>query len=237
MTRGSPAVSEGVGAPRRLVREHAIRRLDAVGDGLGVAILGFDGENERKLAEAATAAVLAASFSLPEFKAKPTPPRIRSLRLLALAERVDLDRTIAEARGNNLARWLTALPPNVLDARNYADALKQLAAEKGWQYKRYSTKELEKIGAGAFLAVAQGNDNDSASIVRLRYRPGKATVKPDLSLVGPADREQVESVRDLEVGQRDMGDASFDYEGLIFRWFDRWLKDQPEWWESLWPTQ
>ena len=32
-------------------------------------------------------------------------------------------------------------------------------------------KELEKLGAGAFLAVAQGNDDDSASIVRLRYLP------------------------------------------------------------------
>ncbi len=151
---------------------------------LGVAILGFDAENERNLAEAAAAAALAASFNLPEFKEKPSPPRIRSLRLLALAERVDLDRTVAEARGNNLARWLTALPPNILDAKNYADALKQLAAEKGWQYKRYSTKELEKLGAGAFLAVAQGNDNDSASIVRLRYRPGKASARPELSLVG-----------------------------------------------------
>jgi leucyl aminopeptidase len=151
---------------------------------LGIAILGFDAGNERDLAEAAVAAALAASFNLPEFKAKPTPPQIRSLRLLALTERVDLDRTFAEARGNNLARWLTALPPNVLDANSYADALKQLAAEQGWQYKRYSVKELEKMGAGAFLAVAQGNDNDSASIVRLRYRPDKASAKPDLSLVG-----------------------------------------------------
>ena len=35
-----------------------------------------------------------------------------------------------------------------------------------------------------FLAVAQGNDNDSAGIVRLRYRPGKKNAKADLSLVG-----------------------------------------------------
>ena len=32
-----------------------------------------------------------------------------------------------------------------------AEALKQLASEQGWQYKRHSTKELEKMGAGAFL--------------------------------------------------------------------------------------
>jgi putative CocE/NonD family hydrolase len=29
---------------------------------------------------------------------------------------------------------------------------------------------------------------------------------------------------ELEVGEREMGDASFDYEGLIFSWFDAWLK-------------
>jgi leucyl aminopeptidase len=40
------------------------------------------------------------------------------------------------------------------------------------------------MGAGAFLAVAQGNDDDSASIVRLRYRPDPASDRADLSLVG-----------------------------------------------------
>ena len=29
------------------------------------------------------------------------------------------------------------------------------------------------------------------------------------------------------VGERDMGDARYDYEGLIVKWFDHWLKDEP----------
>lgn len=29
------------------------------------------------------------------------------------------------------------------------------------------------------------------------------------------------------VGERNMGDARFDYEGLVYGWFDRWLKDAP----------
>ncbi|MEM7356099.1 MAG: CocE/NonD family hydrolase [Acidobacteriota bacterium] len=34
---------------------------------------------------------------------------------------------------------------------------------------------------------------------------------------------------DLKVGERKMGNANFDYEGLIYRWFDTWLKtDQPD---------
>ena len=95
-----------------------------------------------------------------------------------------MSRVVAEAHGNNLARWLTALPPNKLDAVNYGEMVKGLAKERGWGFKQYKTKELEKMGAGAFLAVAQGNDNDSASIVRLRYRPGAANAGPELALIG-----------------------------------------------------
>ncbi|MEE8526317.1 MAG: CocE/NonD family hydrolase, partial [Thermoanaerobaculia bacterium] len=31
---------------------------------------------------------------------------------------------------------------------------------------------------------------------------------------------------DLKVGDREMGNANFDYEGLIYRWFDKWLKGE-----------
>lgn len=165
------------------------RKLVAAASGekagcLGIAVLGFDAVTEEALCKAAVAAGLAASFKLPEFRNKPSPPAIRSLRIVGAAQKYDLSRTIAEAKGNNLARWLTAMPPNILDAVKYGATLKELAAGHGWQYKRYSVKDLEKLGAGAFLAVAQGNDDDSASIVRLRYRPGKASASPTLSLVG-----------------------------------------------------
>lgn len=151
---------------------------------LGILVVGFDGAEQHALCKAAVAAALAAGFNLPEFKSKASPARIRSIRILGLDQKINLSRTIAEARGNNLARWLTALPPNKLNAVNYAVMLKDLAKEHGWQYKRYSSKDLQKLGAGAFLAVAQGNDDDSASIVRLRYRPLQSNVAPALSLVG-----------------------------------------------------
>ncbi len=108
----------------------------------------------------------------------------KPIRLLGIAEKIDTSRAEAEAKGNNLARWLTTQPPNFLDAVGYAGLARNMAKEHGWQFKRFGTKELEKLGCGAFLAVAQGNDNDSASIVRLRYRPGSKTAKADLSLVG-----------------------------------------------------
>lgn len=151
---------------------------------LGIAVLGFDDEAAAAIVENVVSAALAAAFRLPAFKSDPPHEKIRSIRIVGLAEKLDLDRVRAEANGNNLARWLTAMPPNKLDAAGYADLLRVLAKEHGWKYKRYSVKELEKMGAGAFLAVAQGNDDDSASIVRLSYRSGAQSAKADLSLVG-----------------------------------------------------
>lgn len=151
---------------------------------LGICAIGFDAATQAGLIESALAAALAAGFKLPAYKSKPVPDTIRSIRLLGIDEKLDTSRVEAEAKGNNLARWLTTLPPNFLDANNYADLARSMAKENGWQFKRFGVKELEKLGCGAFLAVAQGNDNDSANIVRLRYRPGARDAAADLSLVG-----------------------------------------------------
>ncbi len=151
---------------------------------LAICALGFDEHSAAAIARDVMSAALAAAFTLPAYRSKASKPAIRSIRLLGLAETLDLSRVTAEASGNNLARWLTAMPPNKLDAANYADIVRDLAADHGWQFKRFGTKALDNLGAGAFLAVAQGNQNDSASIVRLRYRPGSTDTNADLSLVG-----------------------------------------------------
>ncbi len=151
---------------------------------LGIAVLGFEPELQVVLVQNLVAATLAAGFQLPAFKSDPPPPKISSIRVIGLNNKIDLGRVRAEANGNNLARWLTALPPNKLNAVGYTDMLRELAKDRGWSYKRFATRDLEKLGAGAFLAVAQGNDNDSAAIIRLRYRPGAKNAKGDLSLVG-----------------------------------------------------
>jgi leucyl aminopeptidase len=151
---------------------------------LGICAVGFDDGTQKTIVGNVLAAALAAAFSLPSFKNKRAPAKISSIRLLGLGEKLDTDRIEAEARGNNLARWLTTLPPNFLDAVGYAELVRQMAKDNGWQYKRFRSKDLDLLGCGAFLAVAQGNDNDSASIIRLRYRPKAKSAKPDLSLVG-----------------------------------------------------
>ncbi len=151
---------------------------------VGIWVAGFGDEDEARLVENVAAAALAASFVLATFKEETPPAPLRSIKVIGLSQRLDLTRTQAEAEGNNLARWLTALPANKLDATEYATLLKHIAGENGWQYTRYSVSDLKKKGAGAFLAVAQGNADDSACIIRLRYRPGAKSAKPTLSLVG-----------------------------------------------------
>ena len=85
---------------------------------IGIWVLGFDAETQATIVARVTAAALAAAYSLPAFKSKPPPAKIKSIKLVGLDERTDLSREQAEAEGNNLARWLTALPPNKLDANN-----------------------------------------------------------------------------------------------------------------------
>jgi leucyl aminopeptidase len=89
----------------------------------------------------------------------------------------------AQALGNDIARWLTALPPNILTAATYRDVATALGKAHSMTAEFLGEKKLEKLGAGAFLAVSQGNEQRDAGILRLKYRPGKET-KPELALVG-----------------------------------------------------
>ena len=151
---------------------------------LGIRVLGFEDDIAEKLVLQLMTAALAAGFSLAEYKSKAKPPRLQSIRVVGLEKRLDLRRIEAEANGNNLARWLTAMPPNKLDAPAYIAFLRELAKDRGWQFRKYGVGELRKMGAGAFLAVAQGNPDESAAIVRLQYRPDAKAAPPSLSLVG-----------------------------------------------------
>ena len=151
---------------------------------IGIWVLGFNTETQASIVARVTAAALAAAYSMPAFKSSPPVAKIKNIKVVGIEQRTDLTRVLAEAEGNNLARWLTGLPPNKLDAASYVALLRELSDEHGWKFKKYGVRELKKMGAGAFLAVAQGNADESAAIVRLRYRPTSKTARPILTLVG-----------------------------------------------------
>jgi leucyl aminopeptidase len=89
---------------------------------------------------------------------------------------------LAQAEGNVLARTLTHTPPNELTPKLYRKQITALAKQQGWKVVEHDMKALRKMGAGAFVAVAQGSTDDDAAIVHLQYRPKKAERK--IALVG-----------------------------------------------------
>jgi leucyl aminopeptidase len=132
----------------------------------------------------AFAALQAAAFRFATFKSKPkTRPRLLRMDLARREKLPDLDVTLASAAGNNLARWLTALPPSTLDAGTYRRLLEQFAQRLKLGFKFYGETQLKRLGAGAFLAVARGNGTRDAGIAYLSYRPRGAGI-PAVSLVG-----------------------------------------------------
>lgn len=88
----------------------------------------------------------------------------------------------AQAAGNLLCRELTVLPPNELTPGAYRQRVKRLAQANGWKYEEFTMPKLRKMGAGAFVAVAQGSDLEDAAIVHLSYKHPKA--KKTIALVG-----------------------------------------------------
>lgn len=96
----------------------------------------------------------------------------------------DHDYTYTNARvwGNTLCRELTVTPPNELTPKLYRQKVAALAAEHGWQHTEYDMDALNKMGAGAFVAVAQGSESDDAAIVHLRYEP--KTFQKHIAVVG-----------------------------------------------------
>jgi len=91
-------------------------------------------------------------------------------------------RVNARVAGNALCRSLTILPPNELTPALYRKKLLDLANTHGWQYEEFDMVALKKIGAGAFVAVAQGSDPLDAAIVHITYAPNDA--KQHIALVG-----------------------------------------------------
>jgi leucyl aminopeptidase len=158
---------------------------------VGIMTAGFETDLETDVLRAVVLALSAHNFSLPNYKSSKQPAnRLSTLRVLGAGKQIDLKRTLAEAEGLNLARWLTVQPPNKLDAASYRTVIGALAKQHGWKMEFLNQQKLKRAGAGAFLAVAQGNASNDAGIVHLRYRPGKtATAKgknavPALALVG-----------------------------------------------------
>ncbi len=102
---------------------------------------------------------------------------------LAHAERV-ATRTEHSSECGNYVRLLAMQAGNDLTPKRYVQTLEKLAEKDGLDFEFYSQKKLESLGAGAFLAVAQGSPHADAGIVKLSYGSSKKKGLPHICLVG-----------------------------------------------------
>lgn len=142
-----------------------------------------DEAQRRQAAEAAVYAACVNGAPLPLHKKKADQRKpLQKIALYGFADKKIFDELKAQAAGNLLCRTLTVLPPNELTPGQYRKRVRELAKQNGWQLKEFDLKALRKMGAGAFVAVAQGSHDEDAAIVHLRYRHAKA--KHTIALVG-----------------------------------------------------
>jgi leucyl aminopeptidase len=164
----------------RMLKEASARNPRSV----GLIALG-DAPAAQSGMDALLAAGLAGAFQMPAYRARTGDETgIRRLLLLGSAK-VDIPYAVAAARGNNLVRWLTALPPNMLDAGGYHATIAKLARTHKLGFNWLDESALRRLGANAFLAVSAANVERNAGIAHLTYRPpGNKTRSPDVALVG-----------------------------------------------------
>jgi leucyl aminopeptidase len=113
---------------------------------------------------------------------KEAPKALKKIVLCGATDETAFAALQAQAEGNLLCRTLTMLPPNELTPQDYRKRIKKLAKTQGWTHEEFDLKALRKLGAGAFVAVAQGSSEGDAAIVHLSYRPEFA--EKTVSLVG-----------------------------------------------------
>ncbi len=146
-----------------------------------LAVFG-DSQQRAFAAELAVYVALINSAALPSRKQKSKTEQVKKIVVYGDQSRHHHANALATAEGNSLARELTMLPPNELTPTHYRARVKKLARTEGWKIQEFDFKKLKKMGAGAFVAVAQGSHEQDAAIVHLSYSPKGA--KQRIALVG-----------------------------------------------------
>jgi leucyl aminopeptidase len=148
---------------------------------IGIVVLG-DEVQRKRAAELAVYGAWVNSALLPVHKQKDERKPLQKIELFGFSDKKIFAPLKAQAEGNLLCRELTVLPPNELTPALYRGRIKELAQQNGWRHEEFDMKKLRRMGAGAFVAVAQGSDPEDAAIVHLSYKHPKA--KQTVALVG-----------------------------------------------------
>lgn len=96
-----------------------------------------------------------------------------------LNQYLNIGKILAEAQ--NFTRDLVNEPANIINTIQFAKITEKLAKEYGFEIKIYDEEEIEKMGMGAYLAVAKGSENPPR-FIHLTYRPKNP--KGEIAVIG-----------------------------------------------------
>jgi leucyl aminopeptidase len=164
-----------------LVRRALQPLLEEKPEQLAIAVFG-DAAERRNAALRAVECAWRNGVPVPARKTKAAAKPLHRIDLHGAVLEAELKRLGAVAEGNLLCRDLTLVPPNELTPGLYRERVRQLAKTRGWEIEEFDLKRLRRMGAGAFVAVAQGSAEEDAAIVRLRHR--RRGAKSKVALVG-----------------------------------------------------
>ncbi|MBI5919300.1 MAG: leucyl aminopeptidase family protein [Nitrosomonadales bacterium] len=173
--------SKDIFARQTQVRKVLQTLLDEYPQKLAIVVLGDETQRQQAAGLAVYGAWVNAAL-LPQRKKKDERKPLKRIELYGVADNAAFAALQAQAAGNLLCRELTILPPNELTPGLYRERVRKLAVERGWSHEEFDMAALRGMGAGAFVAVAQGSEPEDAAIVHLSYRHPDA--QQTVALVG-----------------------------------------------------
>ena len=141
--------------------------------------------------EQAVLAVMEGLYRFDKLKSKPPPEAKRALKkvIFHVANRSEssageaaIARAVAIAEGVMLAKDLGNMPGNLCTPAYLAEQAREEGKRHGFKVEVLDQKDLEKLGMGAFLAVARGSRQPPKLII-MEYRGGAGDAQP-VALVG-----------------------------------------------------
>jgi leucyl aminopeptidase len=167
----------------------ALRTTGATDATICLHELAVNGRDAAWKIEQAVLAVMDGLYRFDKLKSKPQAPHALGKVVFAAAEPGDLAdakaaiaRAMAIGEGITLARDLGNLPGNLCTPAYLAAQAREAGKRHGFKVKILEREDIEKLGMGAFLAVARGSGQPPKLIV-MEWR-GAARDAPPVVLVG-----------------------------------------------------
>jgi len=146
----------------------------------------LDEFEQSQMAQAIVEGIILGNYSFDKYFTKKEKFEVEEIQinverkyLKEAEEAVRVGKILAEAQ--NFTRDLVNEPANVINTIQFAKIAEDLAKEYGFEIKIYDENEIEKMGMGAYLAVAKGSDNPPR-FIHLTYKPKNS--KGEIALVG-----------------------------------------------------